>query len=274
MTAPAERAQGRDWSAYQGPQTAEAMAGLSFGYARATSWSGGSLGADPDFPADWAAMKQAGLHRGAYHYLLTTTSPDEQAAYFVATVKKHGLEPGDMLVCDSELPEPGADAATAAFCKRAGELAGPECPVLVYTNHDTGRLLTSCTGWPLWIAWPQPGATVPDPAIVAPWKGWKFWQLGTVGGVDADVYNGTSTELHGWLGSFAPKPPVKIMQWKVWGLSSLAHQAAEHHTSPQRMIELATEQGHVYGEPMKRYIARADWNAHVPAGVTLFGPEH
>jgi GH25 family lysozyme M1 (1,4-beta-N-acetylmuramidase) len=249
------------------------MAGLSFGYARATSWNGTTIGPDPDFAHNWAQMKEAGLHRGAYHFLLTTVSPVTQAGYFVARVKECGLEPGDMLVCDSELPVAEADDATAAFCAKVGELAGTSCPVLVYTDHDTGQHLTSCTRWPLWIAWPQPGATAPAADIVAPWKDWRFWQAGEVGSTDADVWNGTDTELQAWLDTFLPPATAGVKRWRTLGLWSLNKEAADHGTTPLEMIQLAAKEGHVYKDPMKRYIAAADWERHVPRLTVLYAPE-
>jgi GH25 family lysozyme M1 (1,4-beta-N-acetylmuramidase) len=205
-------AQGRDYSAYQKPVQPSDLRGLSFAYCRVSDWSAG-MGTDPEFTTDWAAMRAAGLHRGAYWYLLPSVNPVEQAAYFVGRVVEAGLLPGDMLVCDSEENAPNADSATHAFCTTVTSLAaiavsGPHCPVIVYANHNVGQHLVSCTAWPLWFAWPSP--TAPPASLIAPWKKWVFWQWGTVGGIDADAFNGTPAELDAWIKSYQPppKPPV------------------------------------------------------------------
>jgi len=201
-------AQGRDYSAYQKPIKPSDLAGLSFAYCRVSDWSAG-MGTDSEFTTDWAAMRAAGLHRGAYWYLLPSVNPVEQAAYFVTRVVEAGLLPGDMLVCDSEELAPNADAVTHAFCTTAASFAslavgGPHCPMIVYANHNVGQHLVSCTGWPLWFAWPN--TTAPPASLILPWKKWTFWQWGTVNGVDADAFNGTAADLDAWIASYQPHP--------------------------------------------------------------------
>ena len=189
-------AQGKDYSAFQPPVVDSDLTGLAFAISRVSNWAGTSLGTDPHFAGNWAAFKAAGIHRGAYWYLSLDVSAASQAAYFVKAVKAAGLQPGDLLICDSEVPGPNADAMTHAFCAEVEALAGPHCPVLVYTNHDAGQHLTSCTGWPLWFAWPSP--TAPPASLIAPWKAWKLWQYGEIGSVDADAANGTDRVKSGW----------------------------------------------------------------------------
>jgi Glycosyl hydrolases family 25 len=203
-------AQGRDFSAFQKPVGPADLKGLSFAYTRVSNWSGTTMGTDPSFAHDWAAIKAAALHRGAYWYLQPAVSPVAQANYFVAAVKRAGLQPGDMLVCDSELlsASVSVDAVTHTFCSEVAALAGPQCPLLVYTNHDVGQHLKSCTGWPLWFAWPS--ATAPPLSLIAPWKSWAMWQYGIVGGVDADAYNGSPAELDAWVTSHVPAQPASL----------------------------------------------------------------
>ncbi len=192
-------AQGRDYSAFQSPVTPGMLAGLSFAYTRVSDWGpdGTTMGTDPTFAQNWAAIKAAGLHRGAYWYLLPNVDPVAQAEYFVAAVQAAGLAAGDMLVCDSEILATNVNEVTYAFCAETAALAGPDCPVLVYSNNNVGQHLTSCTGWGLWFAWPS--ATAPPTSMISPWKNWMFWQYGVVDGVDADVFNGTPTQLNAWI---------------------------------------------------------------------------
>lgn len=116
-------AAGRDYSAFQRPVTAEMLRGLSFAYTRVSDWSGTTMGTDPTFAHNWAAMKAHKLHRGAYWFLLPSVDGVSQARYFVAAVKQAGLHPGDMLVCDSEVLASNVDHVTHAFCAEVAALA-------------------------------------------------------------------------------------------------------------------------------------------------------
>jgi len=197
-------AAGRDYSAFQGPVTPEMLKGLSFAYTRVSDWSGTTMGTDPTFPHDWAMMKAHKLHRGAYWFLLPSVDAVSQARYFVTAVKQAGLHPGDMLVCDSEILASNVDQVTHSFCAEVASLAGPHCPVLVYSNENVGQHLTSCTYWPLWFAWPS--STAPPESMTRPWTHWTFWQWGEVDGVDADVFHGTPAQLEEWIARYLPKP--------------------------------------------------------------------
>lgn len=197
-------AAGRDYSAFQPPVTAAMLRGLSFAYTRVSNWSGTTMGTDPTFAHDWMMIRQHGLHRGAYWYLLPSVDPVAQARHFVNAVRAAGLRPGDMLVCDSEVLASNVNAVTASFCTETARLAGPHCPVLVYSNQNVGQHLTSCTRWPLWFAWPS--STPPTAARIRPWTHWTFWQWGVVNGVDADRFNGTPAQLNAWIARYLPTP--------------------------------------------------------------------
>jgi hypothetical protein len=194
-------AQGKDVSAFQTPLNLGDLNGLDFAFTKATN----GLGlVDPDLSHNWAVLAEWGKPRGAYHELTATSSASAQAAFFVATVRACGLKALDMLaVVASDYPGvTGADVKT--FCDTVARLAGPHCPVLVYTDPAVAPRLGSCTGYPLWVAAYQSAA--PD---VAPWRTWRFWQWGDTP-VDHDAYNGTAADLHAWLQTYAatPKPPV------------------------------------------------------------------
>jgi len=199
-------AEGRDYSAFQPPVTADMLRGLSFAYTRVSDWSGTHMGTDPTFAHNWNSIKSHGLHRGAYWFMLPNVDPVAQARYFVNAVRAVGLDAGDMLVCDSEELASNVDAVTHSFCAETTRLAGPHCPVLVYTNQNVGQHLTSCTRWPLWFAWPS--STAPTPERIHPWLHWTFWQWGTVNGVDADAFRGTPAQLDAWIAQYLPKPPT------------------------------------------------------------------
>lgn len=198
-------AQGIDVSSYQAPLIAATLKGLAFAFTKATE---GPESADPNFAANWRVMKSAGIHRGAYHELWSSSSasPQAQAAHFLAVVKAQGLEPGDMLAVVASDYQGVTDAEVKAFADHV-HAAESRSPMLVYTDLSVGSRLTSCTGYPLWISWPE---NTP-PASVAPWKRWTFWQWSWAG-TDKNAFNGTAAELQAWLDSIAyppaPEPPA------------------------------------------------------------------
>ena len=227
MTQAVHSAEGEDRSSYQkvGPWTSDA-----FGLAKATeatNW------ADPTFAENWANLRGERKPRGAYHFFHPEMNAVEQAEFFMSVLHKNGLEPGDMLVIDSEIiAGPGGilgftdanwteranvalsgtigspelvGSGTLTFLETVASLAGPAHPLLVYTNLSVGRLLGSCAHFDLWIAYPADSA----PGSVAPWPRWRFWQWafgGGEGGGDRDAYNGTVAELDAWISSFKPEP--------------------------------------------------------------------
>ena len=193
-------AQGKDFSSYQAPVTSPDLDGLAFSFTKATE---GPADTDPHFTANWATIKAKGIHRGAYHELWSAGSAPvaSQAAHFLAVVKAAGLERGDMLAVVASDYAGVTDAEVRAFCDIVAA-ASPGCPVLVYSDLSTLPALTSCTGYPLWVAWPSDTA----PESVAPWDRWTLWQWGSPGGVDHDAYNGDEAELTAWLGTAAPVP--------------------------------------------------------------------
>lgn len=214
MTSPqaaVHSAQGKDFSSNQPPVTSADLDGLQFAFARVSDWARG-MGTDANFAHNWAAFKAAKIHRGAYWFLEPGADPVAQAKYFVHAIIAAGLEPGDMLVCDSEVEAANADAATGTFCHEVDMLTvGKHTITMVYADHVVGQHLTSCTRWPLWFAWPS--MTAPPPDLYLPWKQWHFWQWGQVRGVDADAFNGTPSALNQWVNSYrpAPRPVMEAM---------------------------------------------------------------
>jgi GH25 family lysozyme M1 (1,4-beta-N-acetylmuramidase) len=268
-------AQGKDFSSFQSPVGPSDLTGLSFAIARVSNWDGTVMGTDPHFEGNWRAFKTAGIHRGCYWYLSQHVSPGSQAAYFVNAVKAAGLGPGDMLIADAEVPYAGADAMTHAFCTEVEAIAGPHCPVLVYTDGVTGKLLVSCTSWPLWFAWPSPVA--PAASFIAPWKEWRLWQYGTIGSVDADAANGTDADLDAWIADYLPVPvvaPPAIVTVTADGTKTLGWIAAANHTAPSGILRATAIADGLYPANVAAWLnavfgGNASPTAPVPAGLVL-----
>lgn len=251
-----QSAQGLDVSNYQGKFNWKAVKGLSFGINRVTQGLGAAGTNSPDPEAAWnhAAIRDAGLHRGAYHFLDPRLDGAAQARYMVDTLSRLGLVKNDMLWLDNETvgPSPGAVARCAtAFMAELHKLR-PDNPMGVYTYINFAKQ-GNCNGlgnWPLWLAYPNATAPSPPP----PWVRWAFWQWGTRNGIDADAFNGTAAALDAWIGSFrqAVGPPYR----HVTHGETLEQLAASRGVKPETWL---TRQG--------RYVTEAD------AGqVTWSGP--
>ena len=196
--------QGIDVSQWQGAFPWQDWRGrVAFAMAKAVE---GDAETDPDFGTNWDGMWWLdGAHavpRFAYLFFHAAQDPVVQAAHLVATVRGHGLLPGDNFVLDFEETDegsglndgvpPAAAAARAAECLRKVNELAPGHRVLVYMDpafaaagHSAGL-----GSWFPWIA--DYGVTVP--AVPAPWKDWTFWQW-TDQPVDGDRFNGTGEQL-------------------------------------------------------------------------------
>ena len=191
---PVERARGIDVSQWQGEINWQAVAGdgIEFVFIRA------SVGddVDPYWEANYQGAGDAGLLRGAYHYLQPTTVG--QARTFGRAVEGKDLELGYW--ADIE-----ADELTAAKCATFFQYADPRVgePINIYTRAS----FFDRYGTPSWalgrLLWVADWRDVDEPALPRAWDVWEFWQTtsdgavpGIVGRVDLDVYNGTVGELH------------------------------------------------------------------------------
>jgi len=252
MTTPVRSAQGEDRSSFQ---PVSSWAGLDFGFAKATE---GLTWSDPTFPGNWANLRAEGKPRGAYHFLHPGQDPKAQAGRFIRLVKSHGLHPGDMLACDSELmsgvressPRSATgihlgmqsswlsatlvDGATRAFLDECARLVDHAVhPLVTYTMESVGQNLhATARAHPLlWFA--HPSATAPTAAQIAPFRHWKFWQWGQVAGVDKDAFDGTKPHLATWLEGYTSKGPYRHV---ADGAKSLEDLAAARGTDAAHLL--------------------------------------
>lgn len=172
---------GIDVSDYQPNVDWQAVAreGILFSFVKATE--GGTF-VSQTFARNWAAMKVAGIQRGAYHFFRPASSVQAQIDLFLKTVK---LEPGDLpAVLDIETT--GGLSATQ-LCDRATIwLAAVEKATLmrpiIYTYPGFWDKLatTRFADYPLWIAH---YTAAEQPWIPGGWKSWTFWQYSDSGSV-------------------------------------------------------------------------------------------
>ncbi|HEX5481304.1 MAG TPA: GH25 family lysozyme [Terriglobia bacterium] len=186
-----------------------AQAGITFAFAKATE---GATFVDPQFAANWAGMKNAGIFRGAYHFFRPADPVDAQVENFAGAVG--AIEDSDLPpVLDlEEAKTPGGDEWDAIPGEQRVPLAlrwlrGIEGrlgrkPIIYVRRGFVASMLPNpgpLAEYPLWVAhYTLEGA----PAAPGVWPGWIFWQhsqqgsiAGVTGHVDLDRFNGTIDAL-------------------------------------------------------------------------------
>jgi len=180
---------------------------------------------DPQFLANWQKAKDAGLLRGAYHYLDYTKPGIDQANYFADLLKN---DPGELPpVIDYELRRtdnnPSAALGFLRDCldqltKRTElfEDASIKRP-MIYTGPGFWVEYGDQTKSDYWIQFPLWNAhwtTSSAPLIKLPWTMWQFWQFTSKGpgqafgseglSMDMNRFNGTLNELMEFAGIRIP----------------------------------------------------------------------
>jgi lysozyme len=264
-----QSAQGLDVSNYQGQFDWSSVSGLSFGIYRMTQGLGHNTNSpDPDAPWNNEQLKKQGLIRGSYHFFDPTLPGEQQAQYFMTQRSQLSLEDTDMLWLDHETAGASpadTSAAAAAFMTELDQLA-PHNPRGVYTyiSFATGGNCAGLEKWPLWLAYPSSTAPVAPPT----WSKWTFWQWGLRNGVDTDAFNGTAEDLQNWISTYATLSP------QAYGApvnTSLTAMAQQHNVTVDEILWLtATNRPQGFGKLEREYFGAGDWNAPMPAGMTVW----
>jgi lysozyme len=198
---------GVDVSHYDGTidWTSVKATGIAFAFAKATE---STNDIDPDFAKNWAAMKDAGVVRGAYHFFDASVDPTSQATYCLATVGT--LETGDLpIVLDFEdlngEPEATAVANAVTFLEAVTKSTG-KTAILYMSSDFLSGTYPALAPYTLWVA----SYGVTSPGVPHEWATWTFWQdsdTGTVSGIsdatDLDEFNGTLAQLGALTGATA-----------------------------------------------------------------------
>jgi lysozyme len=192
-------AQGIDVSHYQETVSWPAVrqAGIEFAFAKATD---GLTWTDPQFAANWPAMKAAGILRGAYHFFEPADDPVQQAQFFLETVQ---LAAGDLpAALDVERAASGTTSlweGVETWLQTVAAATGAQPFLYVAPSFaNQNQAPASLAAYSLWIA--EYG--VAQPTLPAGWSSWMIWQhseSGTVSGVtttvDLDLLNGPIAKL-------------------------------------------------------------------------------
>jgi lysozyme len=205
-----------DWDANKAKQ-----AGATFVFIKASQ----AMLTDPKFLANWQKAKEAGLLRGAYHYLDYSTPGMDQANYFTELLKD---DPGELPpVIDYELRRsdnnPSAALAFLRDCLdqliKRSELFEDSTfkRPMIYTGPRFWTEYGDQTKSDYWIQFPLWNAhwiTSSAPVIPLPWTMWHFWQFSSKGPGEAfgsesltmnmNRFNGTFNELMEFAGIRIP----------------------------------------------------------------------
>ena len=171
---------------------------ITFAFVKASE---GETITDTHFCKNWAAIKDANIKRGAYHFFRPTTSVLTQAQNFIDNVV---LEDGDLPpVLDVEVLD---GVPTEDLVKRIQtwldiiELHFQIRPI-IYTNQKffNEHLAKNFKDYPLWVA-RYNNFFQPRPRNKKDWLFWQYGNKGNVdgieGNVDLNVFNGSLDELN------------------------------------------------------------------------------
>ncbi len=168
---------------------------VNFVFMKATE--GGNF-VDDSFLYNFAAARESGLVRGAYHFFLPDVPADVQAENFIRNVR---LQPGDLPpVLDIEvMGEEGAEQLRqrAAQWLSIVERHYGVAPIIYASYKFRTKYLNQppLTRYPYWIA----HYYVEDLEYKGPWKFWQHTDRGRLDGIDGrvdlDIFNGNLEEL-------------------------------------------------------------------------------
>ena len=205
-----------NWDATKAKQ-----AGASFVFIKASQ----ATDTDPQFLINWQKAKDAGLFRGAYHYLDYTKPGAEQADYFVDLLKN---DPGELPpVIDYELRRTDNDPSAAlGFLRDCLDRVTERSELFENSNFKRPMIYTGPGFWveygdqtkrDYWIQFPLWNAhwtTSTTPKVPPPWTMWNFWQFTSKGpgeafgseclSMDMNRFNGTLNELMEFTGAGIP----------------------------------------------------------------------
>ena len=179
------------------------------------------LWTDEDIIYNWKSAKNAGLLRGAYHFLDWDVSPKEQAQYAWSIIEH---DPGELPpVIDFEYwnpPPPNAYDLLWQYVVEIERLSGIK--PIIYTGaffwKQYGTQSQIWKNYPLWIASYSNQAYMEDNVKnLTPWDKWHFWQYTDKGdgiafgaeskGLDMNYFNGTLEQLKAFAtGKIIPIP--------------------------------------------------------------------
>lgn len=233
--------------------------GFKFALIRATS----SLTyVDPKFVEHWAGAREAGILRGAYHYLFGGQNADEQADSFIKTVGADKGELPPIVDLEDAYNENVPNSKLISTCKAFLDIIEEEFgrKPMVYSRRTyleprvsiDGKAPNWAKDYELWIAqYPFEFDSGRMPNINMPgqptgWKDWKFWQYSEnaiVDGVTDDLNRPTKIDLNWFRGTeaelyrFANVQPAEEKTYTVKDGDSFRSIAENHGLSLNELLD-------------------------------------
>jgi lysozyme len=218
------------------------QAGATFAFIKASQ----ATFTDPQFLVNWQKAKDAGLLRGAYHYLDYTKSGSDQANYFADLLKN---DPGELPpVVDYELRRTDNNPSAAlGFLRDCLDQLIKRSELYKDTNNKRPMIYTGPGFWTeygdltksdYWIQFPLWNAhwtTSAAPIVPLPWTMWQFWQFTSKGPgeafgsesltMDMNRFNGTLSDLKEFAGVGIPavnlNELIEVLDGKVSRLEGM-----------------------------------------------------
>lgn len=233
--------------------------GFRFALIRATS----SLTyVDPKFAEHWAGAREAGILRGAYHYLFGGQDAKKQAESFIATVGSDKGELPPIVDLEDAYNENVPNSKIISTCKAFLDIIEPafgRTPML-YSRKTyleprvsiNGKAPDWAKNFELWVA-QYPFVFKPDtmPNVNMPmqpkgWKDWKFWQYSEtaiVEGVTDEINRPTRIDLNWFRGTeaelyqFANIQPAEAQTYTIQSGDTFKSIAEKHGLSLTELLD-------------------------------------
>jgi lysozyme len=177
---------------------------------------------DPKFAEHWAGAREAGILRGAYHYLFGEQDAKKQADLFINTVGSDHGELPPIVDLEDAYNENVSNGKLLTTCKTFLDLIEKKFgrTPMIYSRRTyleprlsiQGKAPSWAKDYELWIAQypfefdPARMPNINMPKQPAGWKDWKFWQYSEsaiVGGVTDEINRPTRIDLNWFRGTEA-----------------------------------------------------------------------
>ena len=191
--------------------------GYTFMFTKATQGTGY---VDSRFSQHWPGARNAGVLRGAYHYLAVGMDPLKQADLFLSTLGNDIGELPPVLDLEGKYNETATSKQILGACEvwlgRVQKVTGKTPMIYSAYFFLRDRVCRPTVGgpppwsmnYPLWIAQylNHPATEADTPLQPKGWQDWKFWQhseKGMVAGITGDDNFPTAVDLNYFRGSQA-----------------------------------------------------------------------
>ncbi len=162
---------------------------------------------DPLFKVNWQRARDAGLLRGAYHYLDYTKPGRDQADYYASLLDADPGELPPVVDYEQRRADNNVAAARATLREFIEQFKARGYTPMIYTAPNFWSTYgTTDSYWAQFRLWIAHYTTATAPSVPPPWKAWTFWQYTSKGdgptygtesyNVDLNRYVGTLEELY------------------------------------------------------------------------------